>query len=91
MEMPSGNIPEMNCSHCNKRPKLASSASWNGTPPVEGLGSCGRAGGLGKRPGNPFAELETENLKVRAILNDGGGLCWRQWLGRGRSFETGKG
>jgi hypothetical protein len=74
MEMSSGNKPEMNCLRCNKRPELASSASRNGTPPIEGVASGGRAGGLGKRFGNTLTELETEDLKVRAILNDGGGL-----------------
>ena len=74
MEMPSGNTPEMNRLRCNKRSELASSASRNGTPPVEGVASGGRAGGLGKRLGNTLTELETEDLKVRAILNDGSGL-----------------
>ena len=70
-EITSGNTPEMNCLHCNDRSELTSSASWNGTPPVKRVAGGGRAGGLGKRFGNTLTELETENLKVRAILNDG--------------------
>ena len=74
MEMPSGNTQEMNRLRCNKRSEVTTSASRNGTPPVEGVASGGRAGGLGKRFGNTLTELETEDLEVRAILNDSSGL-----------------
>jgi len=60
--------------HCYKRSELPSSARWDRTPPAEALASGGMAGGLGKRFGNPFTQLETEDLKVRAILNSGRNL-----------------
>ncbi len=63
--------------HSNKISKLATSPSWNGTPPVESVGSGSGTGRLGKRFGNSFTQFETEDLKVRAILNDGSslGIC----------------
>jgi len=45
---------KMNHLNCNKRPKLASAAGWNGAPPVEGVGGGSVANGLGKRLGNAF-------------------------------------
>jgi hypothetical protein len=60
---------EVNCIHCNKRPELASSASRDRTPPVEAFTSGSSPDGLCKRFGNSLAQLETEDLKVRAVLN----------------------
>ncbi len=64
----------MNSLHCNKRSELASSASWDRTPPVEVFASGSSPDGLCKRLGNSLAELETEDLKVRAVLNGGSSL-----------------
>jgi hypothetical protein len=64
-------ITSMNRLHGNKRPKLPSSTGWKWTPPIKGL--ITRCGGerLSKRLGNPFTKLETEDLKVRAVLKGG--------------------
>jgi hypothetical protein len=68
------NMKGINRLHCNKRSELASSASWDRAPPVEGFTSGSRPSGLCKRFGNPFTQLETEDLKVRAVLNGGTNL-----------------
>lgn len=60
--------------HSDKRTEGASSTSRNGTSPIEGLICGSRPDGLRKRLGNALTELETENLKVRAVLNDSGSL-----------------
>jgi hypothetical protein len=63
-------IRGMSHSHCNKSPEFASSTSWNGASTVEGIASDSGADGLGKRFGNSFAQFETEDLEIRAILDD---------------------